>query len=116
MLKLTPDMLAAAYDFLRLTAPFKSWRPKLPPSSELKFKVIKDPTVYADFGLVKDVPTIRVSVEGVGHTSTLLSTVAHEMIHLYQHLTGDKEVHGPRFKRKARSVCNAHGFDEKAFS
>ena len=50
-----------------------------------------------------------------GHVVTLLATLAHEMIHLRQHLTRDRELHGPRFKRMAARVCAAHGFDPKTF-
>ena len=58
---------------------------------------------------------IRVSDAHNGHAATLLATLAHEMIHLRQHLTGDRELHGPRFRRTAARVCAAHGFDPKIF-
>lgn len=112
-LRLTPDMLAAGYDFLRSTEPFRGWR--LPESDELGFKVISDPKCYADFGLEDGIPIIRVSEARNGHVATLLSTLGHEMCHLRQHLTGDREQHGPRFKRMAARVCKAHGFDLKTF-
>jgi hypothetical protein len=40
---------------------------------------------------------------------------AHEMIHLRQYLTGDRELHGPRFRRMAARACAVHGFDPKIF-
>lgn len=112
-LKLTPDMLAAGYDFLRTTEPFKGW--KLPESDDVGFHVVRDPKMHADFGIVDGVPTIRVSENGAGHTATLLSALAHEVIHLRQHLRGDRETHGARFKRMAARICQAHGFDLKTF-
>jgi hypothetical protein len=112
-LRLTPDMLAAAYDFLCTTDPF--WRWRLPESDELGFYVVRDATLSADFGMCEGMPRIRVSEVHNGHTGTLLATLGHEMIHLRQHLTGDREHHGPRFKRMAARVCAVHGFDPKIF-
>jgi len=113
MLKLHPDMLASAYDFLRTTQPFRGW--KLPESDDIGFHVVSDATMFGDFYLDGDIPTIRVSQTGIGHTNTLLATLAHEMLHLRQHLRGDKEYHGPRFKRAALSICRIHGFDPNTF-
>jgi predicted SprT family Zn-dependent metalloprotease len=45
----------------------------------------------------------------------MLSVSGHEMIHLRQHLIGDREHHGPRFQRMAARVCAVHGFDPKIF-
>ena len=112
-LRLTPDMLAAGYDFLCTTAPFFRWR--LPHSDELGFHVVRRTCLSADFGVEQGVPFIRVSEAHNGHAVTLLATLAHEMIHLRQHLTRDRELHGPRFKRMAARVCAAHGFDPKTF-
>ena len=114
-LRLTPDLLAAAYDFLRTTDPFLGW--KLPKSGRIKFLVIKDPRRYADFGAENGVPTIRVSTARNGHAATLLSTVAHETIHLHQYLRGleTKGEHNADFRRRAKRVCAAHGYDLKTF-
>lgn len=110
---LTPDTLAAAYDYLRTTPPFKGWR--LPPADEVGFHVVVDPSYSADFSMQDGLPLIRVSVANNGLTTTLLATMAHEMIHLRQHMTGDREHHGPRFKRAAARICRVHGFDPKVF-
>lgn len=112
-LLLTPDMLAAGYDFLRATAPFARWH--LPESDELGFHVVRRTSLSADFGVEQGVPFIRISEAHNGHSSTLLASLAHEMIHLRQHLTGDRELHGPRFRRMAARVCATHGFDPKTF-
>ena len=63
-------------------------------------------------------PTIEVAsylVEENQAEALVADTLAHEMIHLRQHLTGDRELHGPRFRRMATRVCIAHGFDPKIF-
>lgn len=112
-LRLTPNMLAAGYDFLRTTDPF--WRWKLPHADDLGFHVVRHAGLSADFGVDEGIPFIRISENANGYTVTLLASLAHEMIHLRQHLTGDRELHGPRFQRMAARVCAAHGFDPKTF-
>jgi len=112
-LRLTPDMLAAAYEFLRTTEPFRAW--KLPDSDELGFAVVRDPKMFADFGMENGVPVIRVSEAKNGFAITLLASVAHEMCHLRQERIGDRSQHGAKFKRMAAQVCRAHGFDPKTF-
>ena len=112
-LKLTPDMLAAGYDFLRTTEPFRGWR--LPEAEEIGFHVVRDARLSADFAVEDGMPLIRVSEAHNGLSSTLLATLAHEMIHLRQHLTGDREHHGARFRRMRARICAVHGFDPKTF-
>jgi hypothetical protein len=114
-LRLTPDMLAAAYDFLRAAEPFKGW--KLPEAEELGFHVVRDPKIFADFGMENGVAVIRVSEARNGHAVTLLATMAHEMIHLHQHRRkldrgGD---HNADFRARAARICALHGFDPKTF-
>ena len=84
-------------------------------SEELGFHVVRDAGLSADFGVEHGVPFIRVSETNNGLAITLLGTLAHEMIHLRQHLTSDREHHGPRFRRIAAKVCAVHGFDPKTF-
>lgn len=112
-LRLTPDMLASGYDFLRETQPFKGW--KLPPSDDVGFGIIRHGDRYADFGVEKNIPMIRVSETCVGHTSTLLAKLAHEICHLQQYRLGLRDDHGASFRRMARAVCRAHGWDPKTF-
>lgn len=112
-LRLTPDMLAAAYEFLRATEPFRRWR--LPEADDVGFAVVRDPKMFADFGMENGIPVIRVSEAKNGFTVTLLGTMAHEMCHLRQEMIGDRSHHGIRFKHMAAQVCRAHGFDLKTF-
>jgi hypothetical protein len=118
MVRLTPQMLAAAYEFLRETEPFNEWN--LPPAEELGFRVVKDKAHFGWFETeYKRPPFMRilVSERTVGHTDTLLKTIGHEMIHLFLHTTKqDREAdHGPTFKAYAAKVCEAHGWDLGAF-
>jgi hypothetical protein len=104
--------LIAAYDLLRTTSPFLSW--KLPNAETIDFAVIRDRTNYGDC----DGETIRVSSGRHGHLSTLLATVAHEMIHLHQmrcRLETPNTEHNADFRRRAARVCRLHGFDPKVF-
>jgi hypothetical protein len=118
-LPLTPEMLAAAYDYLKATPPFKRW--KLPCSSKVKFKVALDESAYGWYQWDGTGHTITASVKAVGHTSTLMQLMAHETIHLYLEMsgkeskTGDTSIHNARFRRCAALVCRHHGFDPKAF-
>jgi hypothetical protein len=115
-LRLTPDTLAAAYDFLRTTDPFKAW--KLPHSDDVAFHVIRNQNIFADFGIDNDgQPLIRVSTAKNGHTATVLMSVAHEALHLHQYLAGlDKgSEHNSDFKRKAKRICAVHGWDTALF-
>lgn len=112
-LRLHPDLIAAGYDFLRQSQPFKGWR--LPESDEVGFGIVEDPTIFADFCLMNGEPLIRVSGMN-GHTNTLLATIAHEMIHLYQHIHKlDKGDHNADFWNRAKRICAIHGFDPKTF-
>jgi predicted SprT family Zn-dependent metalloprotease len=52
----------------------------------------------------------------VKSTDLLLSTMAHEMIHLYQDETGTaRGHHNPKFRKLAKRVCRIHGFDPESF-
>lgn len=112
-LRLTPKVLAGAYTFLKSTEPFDAWG--LPPASKIKFKVIRDPKIHADFSIDNGKPMIRVSENGVGHTVTLLGSVAHEVVHLRQHMLKKRDTHGASFKAMSAVICAAHGFDPQTF-
>ncbi len=112
-LVLTSAILVACYDFLRLTQPFRAMR--LPPSGEVSFRVIKDDGISADFRIERGKPTIRVSAAKNGTLTTTLATVGHEMKHLDQHRKGDREHHGPRFRRFASRAAAILGVDPKLY-
>lgn len=112
-LRLTPDLIRAAYDLLGETEPFKKWN--LPDSDEIRFRVYRS----GDYGLFQtDGPdmTMSVSEKMVGNMTTLIATVAHEKIHVYQHIAGMPMDHGVGFKKLAALVCKHHrDFDPKNF-
>jgi hypothetical protein len=118
-LPMTPESLAAAYDYLKTTPPFSKWN--LPDSEDVLFKVGKYRTDYASYRWDGKQHTISMSANAIGHTVTLFRYLAHEMIHLHleetgmESRTGGKDTHNAAFRKFAASVCRYHGFDVKAF-
>ncbi len=111
---LTPERLAAAYDYLR-TWPALS-RCSLPPSEEVEFRIIKNPRVYGHYTQPAD-HSIHVSENTNGLSDTILKTVAHEMVHQVLRIKGDPKYwqHGAAFKSLGVRVCKSAGWDIKAF-
>lgn len=113
---LTPSIVAGAYEYLRTTPPFRGWR--LPPAEEIEFKVVATDALagYHDYSKNGD-HVLAVSNKCHGHTATLMTTVAHEMIHVHQGERGTETAaqHNAQWNRLAKRVCRIHGFDEKEF-
>ena len=118
-LPLTPEMLAAAYDYLRLSLPISRW--KIPPSQVVKFVVGKIKTEYGSYRWDGKQHTITMSTNLIGHTDTLMRYMAHELIHLHLEETGlesrrgGEDTHNAAFRKLAAQVCRYHGWDIKAF-
>lgn len=112
-----PDELAAAYDFLRATPPFKRW--KLPESDALGFAVTQHTDRYGhleDHNDKRFYFTIAISSVNTKKYADLLQIVSHEMIHLKLRLKGKTGWgHGYEFKRLAKQVCRVHDFDFATF-
>jgi len=109
---ITTATLIAAYELLRTTPPFIGW--KLPDAGKIEFAVLRDRSTFGDC----DGETLRVSSGRHGHLTTLLATVAHEMIHLHQmrrRLETPNTEHNADFRKRAARVCRLHGFDPKVF-
>lgn len=114
MLRLTPEILAGAYTFLRTTPPFRRW--KLPPAHRVKFRVNHSKKFMGLY--YYDETQIEISDFFHSQPQTLMATMAHEMIHLYQRVANKKTsraIHDAGFHRMAQQVCRVHGFDLKAF-
>jgi len=116
-LRLTPEMLRAAYEYVRTTEPFCEWN--LPDADDVKFKVIKSRRVYGDCTRIGDGEyRIRVSAALIGTTHTLMTTMAHEMIHVHEEHSGMARanvMHGKAFRKLAEEVCKIHELDLKLF-
>lgn len=116
-LALTAERLAAVYSMLRAYPPFSRW--SLPPAESVKFRVMKTDKWHADWDIDKrERHHIRVSGKTHGHISSLIASMAHEMIHVRQRVAGT-ETHGVEhnreFKRLGLQVCRAFGFDPGQF-
>jgi hypothetical protein len=118
-LPITPESLAAAYDYLKTTPPFNKWN--LPESEDVLFKLSRRPREYGRYQWNGTRHTITASVHGMAHTTTLMRFLSHEMVHLYLEIMGwesrahSEEVHNAAFRKFAARICKYHGFDPKAF-
>jgi predicted SprT family Zn-dependent metalloprotease len=110
-LKLTPEVLRAAYAYLDETQPFAAWN--LPDPDDVKFVVTSDAAVqgYA----ARNPFEIGISRRLVGSTDTLMFIMAHEMVHFHADRAKERNPHGPMFRRAAKQVCDVHLFDIKNF-
>lgn len=118
MLHLTRPLLRATYEYLRETKPFVDWN--LPEGDDVAFRVMKNKKLLGLFQVWDDEPNLRIKISEytVGHTVTLMATMAHEMVHLFMHLTEQdlyEPDHGPTFAALGKLVCDEHGFDPKLF-
>lgn len=118
-LHLTPEILRAAYEYLRATPPFNRWG--LPPADEVEFHVTRHVDRRGDWNCYQKKSggghIIRISSVYIGRTDSLMEAMAHEMVHARCEILGDKTSapHGGNFKRLAASVCRRHGFDVRQF-
>jgi hypothetical protein len=103
----TAHHIAAAYTMLREFPPFRGWR--LPPATEVHFEVIEG----EDFGHYNDHEgrhAIGINADKVLTLRGLIYTVAHEMTHMRQELTGKRpgtkdDQHNKAFNRMGQTVC-----------
>lgn len=106
-----------AYTFLRGMPPFKRWG--LPEADDVEFRVAEIPGCYGYlcFNVKTKTYIVEISCQHIPTIGKLLSTVAHEMCHIRQHMLEKHRpvAHGPKFKRLAAQVCRAHGFDQATF-
>ena len=116
-LHLTPSVLEAAYLYLRATEPFRTWR--LPEGEDVTFRITNSVHYLGTHRRSRlGHPIITVSMHRVGHTETLLCTIAHEICHLVQARDGTETkgtIHNAEFYKLAKRVCNRHGWDAKEF-
>lgn len=115
MLIFSSETLRSAYNYFNETPPFNKWN--LPDGDDVEFKVTRERGTYGWHTFDGKKHVIAVSSASVSHTMTLLSTMAHEMVHVHERSNGACGVagHGKAFKRWAAQVAKAHGFDPKGF-
>ena len=110
-------MLAAAYEYLRISRPFKGW--KLPDGDEIEFCVTRHRDRSGDQSqhITQKHFIIRVSAYCIETTTDVMCVTAHEVVHMYQDIrkTPRRQMHNAEFKRLWKQVCAVHGFGEKEF-
>ena len=113
-MRLTPDILAAAYEFLRSTPPFRKW--KLPEADAVEFHISRQVHIagaHTAYVRTKE-HIVKISERNVGLIPTLLYVMAHEMLHVKQREDGTETPnveHNAEFKRLGRTICREHGWD-----
>lgn len=113
-LRLTPETLAAAYDYLRTTPPFDRWN--LPESEEVTFRVTRSKDTCGHYWFTApNGHQIDISLRLNRTTAGMLSTMAHEMVHLFQANSCMRLSHDDAFHKLADQVCKLHGFDRGVF-
>ena len=112
---LTTEMLAHAYEYLACQPPFSSWN--LPPSEDVVFKISRSRHNFAHYQWIGGVHHLVFSRHRVGRHEILITTMAHEMIHLHQELCGimGDNPHDAAFHRYADRICKLHEFDRMIF-
>lgn len=114
---LTPDLLRSAYALLRETAPFDKWA--LPEAEDVEFRVLRTCRWYGDCQRRGEQWIIRLSESKHPRLLGMLSTMAHELIHVHLREVAchrDSHHHGPAFRGYAEQVLAAHPeFDPVTF-
>ena len=113
-MRLTSEAVRHLYASLYCCYPFSKWKMPLP--EEVEFIVTPDPefmgTYLYDTGEEYE-HTITISSARCGHYYTVLTTLAHECVHMSFHRqAGNKWAqHGKEFRRRCEIVSNEFGFD-----
>lgn len=109
---LTPQNLAVLYDMACKLPPFNKL--KMPKSSRVKFKVIRNPDIYGCFD--EQELAIEISANACGHFTTIFSTLLHEMVHLALYVKGDDDFdkHDEKFQKIKRVYAEVYSLDPKA--
>ena len=109
---LTKKNLEILYNMACKMPPFNKL--PMPKSDKVKFRVIKNPTIYGCFDEVD--MAIEISSGSCGHFITIFQTLLHEMVHLALYVRGDDDFdqHGDKFMRIKDVYSELYNFDPKA--
>jgi hypothetical protein len=109
---LTKKNLEILYNMACKMPPFNTL--PMPKSDKVKFRVIKNPTIYGCFDEVD--MAIEISSGSCGHFITIFQTLLHEMVHLALYVRGDDDFdqHGAKFMRIKDVYSELYNFDPKA--
>lgn len=112
-LHITPQLVAATYELLRMTLPFRRW--KLPHADDVEFHITEHSDIDGDCLVSGGKVRIRVTADRNNTLGKLLLTLGHEMCHVRQEVVAPEDVHGEPFMHLARLVCRRHGFRMEDF-
>ena len=113
-MKLNSEVARHAYASLSCLYPFTKWKMPLPEEIEFLIVLDKDTMGTYTYDTGGDYEhTITISSARCGHYYTMLTTLAHEMVHMSFHrLKGDKWLHhSAEFRRRCKIVAFEMGFD-----
>jgi len=113
-MKLTPEVVRHLYASLYCCYPFTKWKMPLP--EEVEFIVTADPEVMGTYlyDTGEDYEhTVTISSGRCGHYYTMMTTLAHEMVHMSFHRQegGKWNQHGKPFRTRCKLVADELGFD-----
>lgn len=120
MLHITPELVEAGYEMLRLSPPFNRWA--LPHVDEVvihatPIKGTGNRGCQGEHWFDGKQHHIRINPKRHHTLASMLMTLAHEMIHMRESMLAIRSdvFHGKDFQRMARQVCKCHGFDGGQF-
>lgn len=113
MIHVTPEILEAIYELLRLTPPFKGW--PLPPADEIVFVVSGSTETRGRYYFDKGRHHVEVSHKCNHTLDSIIRTTAHEICHVCDQIKGAKSDHGRSWQRMADQVCRKHHYDRGQF-
>jgi hypothetical protein len=113
MIPVTAETIRATYEWLSHFPPFCRWH--LPPAKKITFYVTDFVSEVAEYDHIKK--TLRVSTANVGTYDMLIRVMAHELIHVREHVSGKWTVkHDSAFFRQSRAmICKHFAFDPLTF-
>ena len=113
-MKLTPEILAEHYDWLRSVKPFCDW--KMPARHRMMFRITKNKNRRGYFRPLEKHWVIAISEENNKSVGEVQLTMAHEMIHAHIEMRQPRAPHhGELFQECAKIVCDWFGFDREKF-
>ena len=111
MLRITPKLVAATWDYLREVLPLRA-----PPADGVRIVCNRNRKILAEWSHYDGARfQITVNVTDTGALAELVRLVAHEMVHAHQTLSGGETrgIHNAEFYRLWRKCARRCGWDEK---
>lgn len=102
------------YDLVRSIPPFSKWN--LPDSEDIEFHVSGFRNKNGDYSA--DPHIIRISCHSTDHIGKALEIMAHEVLHLAQHLRKldtPNTQHNSDFRETWAKIAKVYGWDAKAY-